>query len=154
VIDTLKESHQTDENNATEMQKVVSSLVACTQPAALVIVAHGKKTNADNPQSLVNGNRGSNYVVGAVDGIMHLSSKGLEVGGRAIEETFIPLDRRSDGAWELNEKEKIKHLAQRLLAGKSGESLRELARQLAGMTGKDETACLSILARLNKGQFT
>lgn len=151
IIDTLKEAHRTDENNATEMQKVISAFVSTVKPAALVVVAHGKKTTADNPASLVNGNRGSNYVVGAVDGIIHMQSKGIEVGGRAVEEHTLALDRQTNGTWALNDRENVKLKAKHLLASESKSSLREKARQLANDTGRTEAACLSTLQRLLSG---
>lgn len=149
IVDTLRECHRGDENDATDMQNVLSQLVAAVKPAALVLVAHGRKASPERGSSLINDNRGSNYVVGAVDAIAHMTSKGLEVGGRAIDETFIGLERLDSGMWELEDRDKIKHEARTLLEQPDG-SLRDKAKLLAASTGKSHAACLSLLQRLSK----
>lgn len=151
IIDTLRECHRGDENDATDMQQVVSHLTACVKPAALVMVAHGRKANPESGPSLINDNRGSNYVVGAVDCIAHMSKKGISLGGRAIDETFIRLHRVDDGTWELADRDHVKVLARKLLEDPMlfGMSLREKAGLLAAQTDKTHAACLSVLQRMS-----
>lgn len=148
IIDTLRECHRGDENDASDMQNVVSSLVAATQPAALILIAHGRKADPDRQSSLINDNRGSNYVVGAVDAIAHMSKEGIEIGGRAVEQVSISLSRQDDGTWILADRDRVKQLARELLMGDAAVPLREKARILAASTGKDPAACLTILHRL------
>jgi hypothetical protein len=145
IIDTLREAHRGDENDSTDMQNVLSHLTAVVKPAALIVVAHGKKVAADQSTSLINDNRGSNYVVGAVDTICHFTKSGMEVGGRAIEEQFIELARLPNYTWVLTERERLKNLARDVM--RDGGSLREKARTLAAKSGKTEAACLSLLHR-------
>jgi RecA-family ATPase len=149
ILDTLREAHRGDENDATDMQNVVSHLTAAVKPAALIMVAHGRKASAERETSLINDNRGSNYVVGAVDAIAHMTEKGLECGGRAIDETTINLERSANGTWTLTKNAEAKKLARELLAHDDSTPLREKARKVAGVTGMTEAASLSMLHRMN-----
>jgi RecA-family ATPase len=148
IIDTLRECHSGDENDSTAMQTVIARLEATVKPAALVLVAHGRKANPETGPSLINDNRGSNYVVGKMDAIVHMSRTSMSVGGRAVDEQTIRLSRLDNGLWELAERDKVKNLARELLASEG--SLRQKARQLAAQTGKEEAACLSLLYRLSE----
>jgi hypothetical protein len=130
------------------MQTVIARLEATVKPAALVLVAHGRKANPETGPSLINDNRGSNYVVGKMDAIVHMSRTSMSVGGRAVDEQTIRLSRLDNGLWELAERDKVKNLARELLASEG--SLRQKARQLAAQTGKEEAACLSLLYRLSE----
>lgn len=152
IIDTLREAHSGDENDATAMQSVIARLEATVKPAALILVAHSRKGNTESGPSTINDNRGSNYVVGKMDAIVHMRGAGeghaiMTAVGRAMEETSIHLNRQTGGTWELAERDRVKVIARELLKIPTG-SLREKARKLAEMTGKDEAACLSILHRL------
>jgi RecA-family ATPase len=152
ILDTLRESHRGDENDATDMQNVLSHLVAAVKPAALILVAHGRKADPQRGTSLINDNRGSNYIVGAVDAIAHMTHKGLEIGGRAVDEQFIRLERQDNGTWELADRDKVKTLAREILEDPRNHdcSLRDKAGMLAQETGKTHAACLSILHRLER----
>lgn len=147
ILDTLRESHRLDENDSTAMQNVVSRLTSVVKPAALVLVSHGRKSNPEYGPNLINDNRGSNYVVGAVDAIVHFSSKAMDVGGRAIEEAHIGLERTSDHLWQLSDREQTKKLARQLLDDDSLVGVRAKARRLGEITGKSEETCKSIILR-------
>ena len=152
ILDTLREAHRGDENDSTDMQNVLSHLTSIVKPAALILVAHGKKASIENPASLINGNRGSNYVSGAVDTILHMTAKGVEIGGRAIEEVYIKLDRGADGVFSLADGDRVKNVARELLTNPIhfNLSLRDRAKLLASQTGKTVGACLSTLQRMQK----
>ena len=149
IIDTLRESHRGDENDATDMQKVMSHWTAVVKPAALIMVAHGRKSSLERGSSLINDNRGSNYVVGAVDAIAHMTAKGLEIGGRALDEAFIALERQPNGTWELQDRDRVRNMARELLATYPHLSLREKAKILATQSGRTVAASFSILQRLS-----
>jgi hypothetical protein len=149
IIDTLRESHRGDENDATDMQKVVSQWTATVKPAALVMVAHGRKASPERGSSLINDNRGSNYVVGAVDAIAHMTAKGLEIGGRAIDEHFVRLERQGNGTWELEDRDRVRNMARELLATYPHLSLREKAKILSTQSERTVAACYSLLQRLS-----
>jgi RecA-family ATPase len=151
IIDTLRECHRGDENDASDMQNVVSHLTAVVKPAALIMVAHGRKASPERGSSLINDNRGSNYVVGAVDAIAHLTAKGMELGGRAIDETFLRLERTDAGTWELADRDKTRALALDILTdtGNHHLSLRDKAKLLSQQTEKSFSACLSMMQRMS-----
>jgi hypothetical protein len=155
-IDTLRECCTgADENNSTEMQEVVAHLTAATQPAALVLVHHGKKPNLEAGRSTINDARGSSYITGKMDSILHFHSKGVEYTGRAVEEGDLSLERiprgqPGEGTWKLSDKESHKKLASILLADDSFPTLRSKAREFASRTGRTEDAALAYLVRREK----
>jgi hypothetical protein len=148
IIDTLREAHSRDENDSTEMQRVVARLTAAVYPAALVLVAHSKKPSYDQGPSTINDMRGSSYIPGKMDGIVRFSKDGISVAGRAVEEQDIKLERRANHTWTLSEREMTRNMAIRLLKDTDKSSLREKARKLAVMSGKSEDSCLSLLHRI------
>jgi hypothetical protein len=154
IIDTLRECCTgADENNSTEMQEVVAYLTAAVTPAALVLVHHGKKPNVEAGHSTINNARGSSYISGKMDSIVHFSTDGIDYTGRAVEAgdlslVRIPRGQPGEGTWKLAEKESNKKMAQILLADDSFPSLRSKAREFASRTGKSEDAALSYLSRL------
>jgi hypothetical protein len=158
IIDTLRECCTgADENSSTEMQEVIAHLTAATQPAALVIVHHGKKPNVEAGRSTINDSRGSSYISGKMDSIVHFHSQGIDYTGRSVEEGELHLERiprgqPGQGTWKLAEKEAHKKMAQILLADDSFPSLRSKAREFASRTGRTEEASLSYLARVEKAQ--
>jgi hypothetical protein len=156
IIDTLRECCSgADENSSTDMQEVVANLTAATQPAAMVLVHHGKKPNIESGRSTINDSRGSSYITGKTDSIIHFHSGGIEYTGRAVEEGDLALERiprgqPGEGTWKLKQKEADRKLAQILLADDSFPSLRAKAREFASRTGKTEDAALAYLARKEK----
>lgn len=152
VMDTLRESHSADENDSTEMQVAIAALEAAIQPAAMILVAHARKSNPENGFSLMNDNRGSNYVVGRMDAIARFTKKSMQVSSRTMEEHSIKLDRLDDGTWELI-KDDLKDLADLLIISHPGASSRELAAILAERTGhKSLSACRGIIRRQQEKQ--
>ena len=99
IIDTLKESNTAEENSNTEMTIVINQLIAATQPAALVLVAHAKKPNYEVGPDTINDNRGAGATVAKMDAICRMSKKGLYYAGRALEEGVIKIERQEDGFW-------------------------------------------------------
>lgn len=147
IMDTLRESHSADENDSTEMQKAIAALEAALKPAAMVLVAHARKSNPENGFSLMNDNRGSNYVVGRMDAIARFTKKAVQVSSRTIEEHSIKLERHDDGTWELL-KDDLKEMADLLIISNPGASSRELAAILAERTNsKSLSACRGIIRR-------
>ena len=102
IIDTIRESHSGDEDKSTTMRNVVSTLAAITQPAAMILVAHSRKAIGDNDPSLINDNRGSNYVTGRMDVIIRFSKSSAHIIGRAVEETTIRIHQEKNGLWSRN----------------------------------------------------
>lgn len=148
VVDTLRESHRGEENDSTSMQAVVSSLVAATQPAALILVSHSRKSIGDYNPDLMNDNRGSNYVVGRMDTILRFSKKSIHFNGRAIEEGSIKMKREDSGLWVPDqENSQLNNLIEQILLDPTLTSTLSRARALSERTGKGEEACRSLLRR-------
>lgn len=107
VVDTIRMAHDLDENDSTTMKRVMSNLIAATMPSSLIIVAHARKGGFGGEHGptndVINDNRGSNYLVGAVDAICKFTKKTLLVKGRAVEEGSIRIRRLPNLFWELDE---------------------------------------------------
>lgn len=152
IIDTLKESHQLDENDATEAQKVIAQLTALTEPAALVLIHHGRKPNYDNPRGdLLADARGSGYLMGKMDSIVKMSRRSAHFVGRDIEEGSIRTERLDTGFWKSQTDETDK-LIEDLMS--TPGSVRSHAKSLAEKLGKDEEACRSLIRRWKASQKT
>lgn len=147
IIDTLREAHSGDENDSTEMQEVIAHLEAAVKPAALILISHSRKSNPEQGFSLMNDNRGSNYIVGRMDAICRFSHKSMRVTSRSLEEHGIDIERRDDGTWDLKQ-DSLKEAAQALIAA-GGTSVREMARTLhQSFPARSESACRAVLRRL------
>jgi RecA-family ATPase len=147
IIDTLREAHSGDENDSTEMQEVIASLEACVKPAALILVSHSRKSNPEQGYSLMNDNRGSNYIVGRMDAICRFSPKSMRVTSRSMEEHSVDLERNDDGTWSPKQ-DQLRDAAKALLLNEEAP-IRELSRALHEMfPGKSEAACRALLRRM------
>jgi RecA-family ATPase len=101
VIDTLREAHEGDENDSTDMKKIVNALVAICRPAAVIFVSHSRKDSAFNAMGaesdLMDEGRGSSYVSGRMDTIVRFTGKKgkghMSYKGRAVEEDRIPIEQ-------------------------------------------------------------
>lgn len=146
ILDTLREAHSGDENDSTEMQEVIAHLDAAVKPAALILISHSRKANQDQSYSLMNDNRGSNYIVGRMDAICRFSHKSMRVTSRTLEEHSTDLERADDGTWDLRE-DSLREAARRLLQ-EGGLSTREMARSLhQSFPRRSESACRAVLRR-------
>lgn len=146
IIDTVKEAHQSDENDATAMQIVYGRLVAATRPAALITISHARKAQLDSGPDLMNDNRGSGYVAGRMDAIVRWTKKHIIYVGRAVEEGSIKLKRLDNGLWAPEADENSAHVAA-VQADASLTTTSAKAKALALRTGKSEEACRSMLRR-------
>lgn len=149
IIDTLREAHSADENDATPMRNVMADLVAATQPAALITVSHSRKSSYEQGADLINDQRGSNYVVSRMDAIVRFSKKTMVYTGRAIEEGSLRLVRQDTGLWEPEANEVDAFIAE--LAAE-GLPVREMARRLSEKIGRREEASRSLIRRWRAGQ--
>lgn len=150
IFDTLRESHSADENDSTEMQQAVASLVAATQPSAICLISHARKPSQDEGFSLMNDNRGSSYIVGRMDAIVRFTPKSARVSGRSIEEHSLDLEREDSGFWAVSVGEADVHIKS-VLIDVGHASLRDAARTLSNKIGKKEEACRGMLRRFMTG---
>lgn len=145
IFDTLRESHQSDENDSTEMQEAVAALVAATKPAALCLISHARKPVQDQDLSLMGDNRGSSYVVGRMDAIVRFSKKSCRVSGRSIEEHTIDLERQDNGFWEVSTDGDFHILS--VLLDPAFTTVKAAAESLAKRLNKPEDACRGMIRR-------
>lgn len=155
IVDTLRESFRGDENESDRLQQVFSTFTLCCRPSALLYVHHGKKSPNDPMMepSLMDAGRGSSYIPGAVDTVLHLKAKGrradLIFQGRAIEETTRHIVQNEDTfLWSLSADEAFHSQAKAVLADPSLDSDRARARHLAEVSGRPEENCRTLLRRL------
>lgn len=146
IFDTLRESHQADENDSTEMQETVAALVAATQPAAIALISHARKPSQDENFSLMNDSRGSSYVVGRMDAIVRFTPKSARIAGRSIEEHSLELERMDSGFWEPAQGDNDVFMTA-LLMDPSIPTMRGKAKVLSARISKGESACRGMLRR-------
>lgn len=115
VIDTIRETHDLDEDKAGPMKMVLTQLrAACMTitglPPAILIISHSRKTNPKADGGLMEEGRGANYVAGRADVVMRLVAKeGADTArliyrGRATGHEVKVLKRNSKTIlWELQE---------------------------------------------------
>ena len=103
VIDVLREIHNADENDSTEMKIVGDILMSLFQGRSLVIVHHSKKLNDDftNRVDLSNAARGSSYLTGKVDALWLLWQNQLYIQNRTSEPTQVKLYQTPVGIWDV-----------------------------------------------------
>ncbi len=129
------------------MQEVIAYMEAAVKPSALILISHSRKSNPEQGFSLMNDNRGSNYIVGRMDAICRFSHKSMRVTSRSLEEHAVDIERRDDGTWDLKQ-DSLKAAALELV-NNGGTSVREMARSLhVSFPSKSEAACRAVLRRL------
>lgn len=152
VIDTVRECHSGDENDSTAMQQVVARLDAAIRPAAMILIAHARKSNAEQGYDLLNDSRGSNYIVGRMDAICRFSKSTMRLTSRTLEEQSLKLERIDDGTWELARDPWIA-TAEEMCMLHPDLSGRELARLLHQLDkSHSEAACRNWIQRYRKSQ--
>ncbi len=126
IIDTLREVHAGDENDSTVMRNVIVNIVSATMPAAVVLLSHSRKENA---QSLMGGddlmtdNRGSSYIPGRMDTIIKFTKSQMQYQGRSVGLETIAIKQDSEtGLIVLDPKAAAYH---DLLRMRSAELLKE-----------------------------
>lgn len=96
IADTLRALHRGDENDSTTMQAVYTALLDAIGGASLILVAHDNKPQQNDNRSSVARLRGSSYVAGAVDAVLHLVNRGVRVAARSDVE-WVEAERDAGG---------------------------------------------------------
>jgi RecA-family ATPase len=98
VIDTIREAHDGDENDSTDMKRVINILVSIARPAAILLISHSRKDNAMSSMGdgdLMDDARGSSYMSGRMDTIVKFSAgkekTHMTYKGRSVEQTKLTL---------------------------------------------------------------
>jgi hypothetical protein len=167
IIDVIREFHGGNEDKNDVMREVIQRLEAAVRPAALVLIGHNKKPNAEYPSNLINGWRGSNYVPGSADTIIKfVAYKGGQIGtmtyeGRKAKRTRVKLQRTETGTWVVREEEeKQEHRDNKLSMDEALiKTLLEVpdatdyakAQHMATLTGQSFDSCKGFLKR-SKGR--
>lgn len=156
VIDTLREVHNGDENDSTNMKNVVSAMVKACTPAAILLVSHSRKANGMD-EDLMNDARGSGYIAGRMDTVVKLTEKHLMYKGRAMGDGKVKVVQHPHtGAIQLDvtdgdqvvimaklltrahPKESALAVAKRLVEAVPGVSLSTARRRVAEARGEGE----------------
>lgn len=78
-IDTLREAHEGDENNSQDMKKVINALVDVCHPAAIGLISHSRKDNAQSSMQaesdIMDEGRGSGYLPGRMDTVFRFTGR-------------------------------------------------------------------------------
>ena len=148
IIDTIRESHDGDENDSAHMQKVIALMKAAALPdMGIVLVSHSRKNDPMRGKSLMDDNRGSGYVAGRMDCVMRISEKQMAVKGRTISETIVSVTKDDDGFFELADP--VIGRARELLLRHPTEETRKIAQLLQkDFHDKSYEACRSIIRRM------
>jgi RecA-family ATPase len=102
VFDVLREFHNGDENESTEMKIVGDSIACLCEGLSIILVHHTKKLEypgRTGPVRNVEAARGSNYIVGKADSTWLIHNGGLQVESNFAPATRFKLLRQSNGLW-------------------------------------------------------
>jgi RecA-family ATPase len=108
VFDTLREIHQLDENDSTEMKRVLTNIIYSVRgtDATIVFISHTRKENASfstggkklsYQDDLMTDGRGSSYIPSRMDVIMKLTEKRLMMKGRGLAHVTIKVQQDASG---------------------------------------------------------
>lgn len=99
IVDTLREIHSGDEDSSTVMRNVITGIVGACMPEqgedrpspSIVFISHARKDASgwqmqDGQDDMMDQARGSSYVNGRMDNIIHVTPKTMRFKGRATGE--------------------------------------------------------------------
>jgi len=151
IVDTLRETFDGDENDSSQMKRVVARLVKSTAPAALILISHSRKPSRDQPSGIVQNARGSSYVAGRMDALVEVFQGKLLAQTRTLSETVIPImhDEYSGMFFHADPQSLV---AQQVVETNPALSSREQAKLLQDQFGgaKSMEACRSLLRRIKE----
>jgi RecA-family ATPase len=156
VLDTVREAHSGDENDSGQMKRLVALCQHIVRPAALMLIAHARKSNGDREDDLMDGARGSSYVAGRADVVMridHVSEhkRRMLYGGRKTDEASFLLDKARDtGILSIADDAVV--TARKVMKAHPTWGASEVARAVQDEhKGKTFQACRMIVARIKRG---
>lgn len=100
VIDTLRESHDQDEDSATDMKKVISIITECVPQSAIIFVSHSRKSfqnMSEEMGNIMDDVRGSGYVSGRMDCVCKMTKKLFAYQSRAGKGEFAIQQKPTTG---------------------------------------------------------
>ena len=108
-IDTIRESHSLDEDNAGQMKQVVAAIVEAIPNSAIVFLSHSRKSMqgmSDEIGNIIDDARGSGYIAGRMDSIIKITKRMLAYQTRAGKGEFAicQLEKTGEIRRQLNDK--------------------------------------------------
>lgn len=143
IIDTIREVHSGDEDSSTVMRNVISKIVGACMPSegaerpipAILFLSHARKDNAwaMGDEDMMDQARGSSYVNGRMDSIIHITPKTLKFKGRATGEQRKQL-WKDDQGWVhvVQEDDGSNDMIRDIMMEKPGLSVNAMAKILMG----------------------
>jgi len=158
IVDVWRRIFKGSEDKSEIVDDVINCLKAATLPAALLVISHARKPNAEFDAGVLYEARGSGHLSGACDTILRLHpatrmvpNKRLEYEGRATAPTEIILHDEPNLLFSLAPEDAFAAaVGDALLRDFPSEVKR--AEYLAQVTGKSIEACRSALRRAASGQ--
>lgn len=164
VVDTLREVHNEDENDATAMKQVIQGLVEVTKGTGttLLLVAHTRKEAAkkkgeeyhDDP---IGDLRGSNYIAGRCDVVSKQTADrrfvcvGRSIGGKTFhleQDPTTMLWRLRDRSLEIESAVKYVMTAPEMIVkGNEQKTYENRLNMLKAMTGLEDDRCKELIAQ-------
>ncbi len=103
VFDVLREFHNADENESTQMKVVGDNLSNLCDGLGIILVHHTRKgldyPGRTGPIRNVEASRGSNYIVGKADSTWLIHDGSLQVESNFAEAKKFKLARHKNGLW-------------------------------------------------------
>lgn len=152
IIDVIRKLFKGNDNDSDVIEEVLGTVkLACT-PAAVLLIAHSKKANAEFDSGTIGEIRGSSAQGASYDTIMRLTKAGRGVGptlsieGRAVEDQTIMLVNRPDLLFDLSGDNSFQIALRDVLLGEYSSD-RKRAEALAAMTGHSFDKCHAAVRR-------
>lgn len=147
IVDTLREIHSGDEDSSTVMRNVITGLVGACMPSedverptpAIIFVSHARKDAAgwqDGQDDMMDQARGSSYVNGRMDNIVHITPKTMRFKGRATGEQKKAIFK-DDKGWihVVHEDDGSDGVIKAMMQEKPGLSVNAYAKLLSSQMG-------------------
>jgi len=143
VVDTMREIHEADENNSTDMKRVMNGIISAFRGAAIILVSHSRKDTAYNAMGadsdLMDEGRGSSYISGRMDTIIKFTgkkSKGfMHYKGRSAAENKVAIFQHPETGLVLVDDTSLKQEAEikRMLGTDPKRPTLSMAKELVSM---------------------
>lgn len=153
VFDTTRNVHAGDENDSTVMSNVMEAMRNSAPGAAIIMISHPRKSDANSSSDTVDDTRGSSVVNASADVIGKLTKTRFIVKGRTDrgEDDFAKIIRRDDGFWELQNSASQRDMMIRSILQTEGKTREELTTLVAQAIGKSERTARREIKRIEEG---
>lgn len=100
IFDTFRRVHRCNENDNTEMAIIYDVLVELCKPAAMLLMTHERKFQAEGQDATA---RGASSVAGAVDCLIHMTKKRLKFEARSDIEEELAIFQQDNGTFTVHD---------------------------------------------------